>query len=107
MNIRRVQRELIERIDALDTPPRVVLLDARGVSDVSVTVMDSFAETDRRLSVRGIELWVAELPTQALARVRRGTAWATWQDAGRTHASLDAAVTAFRRDCSGGPGQAQ
>lgn len=97
MNARSIQTTIIERAEALDPLPRVVILDARGASDVSVTVMDSFAETDRRLSHLGISLWVTELSTQALARVRRGAAWSVWRDAGRFHASLDDAVTAFTR----------
>lgn len=59
--------------------------------------MDVFAETDQQLARRGVTLWVAELPTAALAKVRRGAAWSAWRDAGRMHTHLRDAVAAFKR----------
>ena len=56
--------------------------------------MDVIAETDQRLQHDGVALWVAGLPTRALAKARRTAAWATWVAAGKLHPSADAAVAA-------------
>jgi sulfate permease, SulP family len=70
-----VQAEICRRVDQADSVPDVVLIDVGGTSDTSVTVLDLFAEIDQQLTSRGVTLWVAELPTLAIEKVRRLTAW--------------------------------
>ena len=93
-NVRSVQEEVLRRVAEREPPPEVVVLDVSGTSDTSVTVMDVFAETDERLQHDGVALWVAGLPTRALAKARRTAAWATWVEAGKLHPSAEAAVAA-------------
>jgi sulfate permease, SulP family len=101
MNVRGVQSTVFARVAAADPRPDVVLLDARGASTASVTVMDVFAETDQQLARQGVELWVAALPTRALAMARRAPAWSAWADAGKLHESVDDALAAFAGRRSG------
>lgn len=95
MNIRGVQARILELVTLAEPPPRVVLLDAGGTADTSVTVLDVFAETDQQLARRGITLWVAAFPTAAFAKVKRAAAWSEWRDAGKVHATVRDAVAAF------------
>lgn len=97
LNVRAVQEHILQRADATTPPPRVVLLDLGGTADTSVTVMDVLAETDERLARRGSQLWVAALPTAALAKARRTVAWSAWRDAGKVHAHVRDAVEVFER----------
>jgi hypothetical protein len=45
-----------------------------------------------------VALWVAALPTKALAKVQRAPAWSQWADSGKVHPSVAAAVAAFERE---------
>jgi SulP family sulfate permease len=97
MNVRGVQAVILSRVHETQPPPMVVLIDAGGTVTTSVTVMDVFAETDQQLTRHGVALWVAALPTRALAMAERTPAWAAWADAGKLHPSTAAAVAAFHR----------
>jgi sulfate permease, SulP family len=103
MNVRSVQAQIVARVDAAEPRPRVVLVDVRGTADTSVTVMDVFAETDQQLARRGVALWMAALPTAALAKARRTAAWPVWRDAGKLHASNRDALAAFDRIAARSP----
>lgn len=94
LNIRRVQAEIYARA-ATDPPPSVVLLDAGGTADASVTVMDVVTETDQHLAKQGVSLWVAALPARALEKAQRTAAWSTWADAGKLHRTVTDAVAAY------------
>ncbi|MGH8774692.1 MAG: SulP family inorganic anion transporter [Jiangellaceae bacterium] len=82
MNVRGVQANLMERIETQDPRPEVLLLDVSGTADTSVTVMDVVAETDQQLARMGVALWVAGLPTRALAKAQRTAAWSAWTEGG-------------------------
>ncbi|MFL1377812.1 SulP family inorganic anion transporter [Nocardiopsis protaetiae] len=97
LNVRRVQEEILRRVDAADPRPEVLLLDAARTGDTSVTVMDAFAETDQALARHGTRLWVADLPARALEKAQRTAAWSQWAAAGRLHTSPRRAVEAFER----------
>ncbi|WP_250030223.1 SulP family inorganic anion transporter [Paractinoplanes maris] len=101
-NVRAVQDQLLAAVEAAAPPPRVLLIDALATVDTSVTVMDAFAETDQRLRRRGVELWIASLPTRALAKVRRTAAWSSWASSGRLHPTVDAAVAVFESSATKG-----
>ena len=77
--------------------PAVVVVDARALGRLSVTVLDAVKELDRELAAEGTQLWVAELPAAALATVRRTHWWAQWEHEGRVHTSVTAAVDAASR----------
>jgi SulP family sulfate permease len=96
LNIHRVQAEIYARLAASDPPPRVVLLDVASIGDLSITVMDVISETDRQLAKQDTSLWLAALPTRALAKAERTAAWDAWIAAGRLHRTVDAAVAAHR-----------
>lgn len=97
MNIRGVQARIVELATSAEPTPRVMLLDARGAADISVTVLDVFVETDQQLATRGITLWVAALSTSALTKAKKGMTWPQWRDAGKVHATVEDAVAAFER----------
>lgn len=96
LNIHRVQAEIYARFAARESPPRVVLLDAAGIGDLSVTVMDVISGTDRRFARQGSRLWMAALPTRALTKARRTAAWDAWAAEGRLHPTVEAAVSAYQ-----------
>jgi MFS superfamily sulfate permease-like transporter len=77
--------------------PGVVVIDARALGRLSVTVLDAVKELDRELMAEGTQLWVAELPAAALVTVQRTHWWAQWQHEGRVHTSVTAAVDAASR----------
>lgn len=95
MNVRGVQAAIFAAVDAAEPPPQVVLVDVGGTADTSVTVMDIFAETDQQLARKDVALWVAALPTRALAKARRAPAWSEWASSGKIHPTVAAAVAAF------------
>jgi sulfate permease, SulP family len=101
MNVRGVQSYILERVAQLPVEPEVLLLDLGGTADTSVTVMDVIAETDQRLARHGVALWVAALPTRALAKAERTVAWSAWTGAGKVHPTVAAAVAAHEQHGDG------
>lgn len=101
LNVRRVQAGIYARVASGHPPPEVVLVDAGGTADISVTVMDAFAETDQQLAMSGSTLWVAALPTRALEKAERTAAWAAWVEAGKLHRTVSEAVDAHQRSGNG------
>jgi anti-anti-sigma regulatory factor len=101
LNVRGVQKRILEQASSMDPAPRVVLLDAGATVDTSVTVLDVMAETDHMLQHIGSQLWVANVPTRAAEKARRTEMWDTWTAAGRVHTSVAAAVSHFERDDMG------
>jgi sulfate permease, SulP family len=98
MNVRRVQRELVARVEACTPLPAVLLVDVGRTADTSTTVLHAFAELDRELTARGTELWAARVPERAVAKIRRTAIWETFVAAGRVHDTVEGAVAAFERD---------
>jgi sulfate permease, SulP family len=96
-NARAMERGVLERIAAEDPRPRVLLLDAVVVGDLSVTVLDVLEELDQQLGREDVTLWLSALPERALAVARRVEWWDSWQRAGRVLPSADDAVAAFER----------
>jgi hypothetical protein len=73
----------------------VVLLDAGGTADTSVTVIDVIGETDHMLERQGSRLWIANIPTRAEEKARRSELWDQWSGKGKIHATVAAAVASF------------
>lgn len=58
----------------------------------------------RQLARQGVDLWVAALPTRALAKARHTAAWSEWAAAGRLHPTVAAAVSAHESEERHDPG---
>lgn len=95
LNVRGVQKRILDQASSMDPPPRVVLLDVGGTADTSVTVLDVMLDIDHVLTRMGSQLWVANIPTQAAEKARRTEMWEPWLDKGKIHISVAAAVAAF------------
>jgi MFS superfamily sulfate permease-like transporter len=104
MNVRAVVDEVRRRVHEADPPPHLLVFDAGGTADTSVTVIDAFRELDHDLRREGIDLWVAALPERAMEKAARGSRWAEWIEAGRVHRSSAEAVDAYTRLRGGTPG---
>lgn len=104
LNVRGVQAEIYRRFETMQPHPEVVLLDVGGTADTSVTVMDAILEVDEHLKRNGSTLWVAAIPIRAEAKARRTEAWPVWEQEGRIHASVGAAVRLFEADRAGESG---
>ncbi len=95
MNVRRVQAELLERVDGLERALQVVILDTSGTSDTSVTVLDLLLETDQLMARRGTDLWLAGLPEKAHEKARRARFYADWDARSKIYPSVSSAVNAY------------
>jgi high affinity sulfate transporter 1 len=95
LNVREAQSRILEETAAADHPPDVVLLDAGGTADTSVTVIDVIGETDHMLERQGSTLWIANIPTRAEEKARRSELWDQWSGKGKIHATVAAAVASF------------
>jgi high affinity sulfate transporter 1 len=94
-NAREAQRQILERVDAADPRPHVVVVDATAVGRLSVTLLQVFRDLDQELRDRGVELWIASLPPRALEQARMSPGWDTIDRAGRLHPTTRAALDAF------------
>ena len=75
-NARTHQRHIIERVDAADPIPQVVLLDGTAVGGLTLTIAGVLRDLDEQLQQRGIEMWSAALTDDTLrppASYRRST----------------------------------
>jgi high affinity sulfate transporter 1 len=97
LNVRSITDEVRRRVEEADPRPHVVVFDAAGSADTSVTVIDAFLELDHQLARHGTQLWVAALPQRALEKAVRTPHWSDWADAGRVHRSSEAAVAAYEQ----------
>lgn len=95
MNVRRVQAELLERVDGLERALQVVILDTSGTSDTSVTVLDLLLETDQLMAKKGTDLWLAGLPEKAQEKARRARFYADWDARSKIYPSVSSAVSAY------------
>jgi sulfate permease, SulP family len=95
LNVRGVQSRILEEAAAADRPPEVVLLDAGGTADTSVTVIDVIGETDHMLERQRSTLWIANIPTRAEEKARRSELWEQWSEKGKIHRTVAAAVASF------------
>lgn len=81
---------------ATTQPPRVdaVVLDLQRLEAISITVLDALADLDRELGEHGIALHVAALPERAAAVAARTSWYTRFDDEGRVHRSVQAALAA-------------
>ena len=89
-NVRLTNERIVAAIDAVDPPPRVVILDVVAVPDLEITAVAALHELADDLRDRGTRLWVARLtPVERQMMERYGGS-----DAIRLFVSPAEAVTA-------------
>jgi sulfate permease, SulP family len=74
----------------------VLVLDATALAQLSITVIEEFAELERELGDRGVSLWIAALPPSALLTARQSPRWSELDQADRLYPTALTAVRAFR-----------
>ncbi|HEY9412320.1 MAG TPA: sodium-independent anion transporter [Jiangellaceae bacterium] len=92
-NVRSVHEALQHAVT--ETPgTRALVLDASRSARLSVTVMDELRQLGRELADLGVTAYVAALPPDALAMVRRTRWWPGLEREGRAAESVADAVAA-------------
>jgi high affinity sulfate transporter 1 len=94
-NVRSANRKIITSVDR-HPGTDVLVLDATALAQLSVTVIEEFAELERELGDRGVSLWIAALPPNALLTARQSPRWAELDQADRLYPTALTAVRAFR-----------
>jgi sulfate permease, SulP family len=74
-NVRSANRKIITSVDR-HPGTEVLVLDATALGELSITVIEEFAELERELGDRGVSLWMAGLPPNALLTARQTPRWA-------------------------------
>jgi MFS superfamily sulfate permease-like transporter len=82
------ERAIIELATTRPEPVRSVVLDARRLETVTITVLDTLADLDRELAAYGIALHVAALPEKATAIATKTDWYRGLIAAGRVHAHV-------------------
>lgn len=96
------QRAILALVTARPTRVHAVVLDARRLEIVTITVLDMLADLDRELAAEGVALHIAALPARSTA-VASQTDWYRRAAAeGRVHAQVD---EAFARGSAEEPDQ--
>jgi SulP family sulfate permease len=94
-NIRTVNRKIVAAVE--ERPgTAVVVLDATAVGQLSLTVVQEFADLEREVGGLGTTLWIAALPPRALHAARQLPRWSELERSGRVFPTAMAAVRAFR-----------
>lgn len=65
------QQAVLDSIAAADTPVRVVLIDAEGITDIDSTALAMLDELTGELAELGIELWTARMSVPVAATTTR------------------------------------
>lgn len=82
------ERAIIDLALTRPDPVRAVILDARRLDTVTITVLDTLADLDRELSAHGITLHIAALPERASAIATRTDWYQGLIAGGRVHAHV-------------------
>jgi SulP family sulfate permease len=64
-NVRSANRKIIASVDR-HPGTEVLVLDATALAQLTITVIEEFAELERELGDRGVGVWIAALPPNAL-----------------------------------------
>jgi sulfate permease, SulP family len=94
-NVRSANRKIITSVDRRPGT-EVLVLDATALAQLSITVIEEFAELERELGDRGVSVWIAALPPSALLTARQTGRWAELDQADRLYPTALTAVHAFR-----------
>ena len=95
-NVLGTIREVEHRVDEAGRPG-VLLIDAAALRLLSVMVVDALTDLDRDLDGIGVTLHIAALPDAALALARKTSWWQSLESEGRSHDSVEAAMSALAR----------
>lgn len=82
------ERAIIELATTRPEPVRSVVLDARRLETVTITVLDTLADLDRELASHGIALHIAALPEKATTIATKTEWYRGLIAAGRVHAHV-------------------
>ena len=88
------ERAIIDLALTRPEPVRAVILDARRLDTVTITVLDTLADLDRELAAQGIVLHIAALPERASVIATRTDWYQGLIAAGRVHAHVAEALAA-------------
>ena len=94
-NMISTQNTVLELVGARKPTPDVIMLEMRAQTEIGTTVLDRLHDLGDRLSTLGSQLWIVGLPPRATATAIHNDWWQDWQRAGRIHATLDDALTAY------------
>jgi hypothetical protein len=72
------------------------VLDATVVAQLSLAVVQEFADLERELGDLGVTVWIAALPPKALHTGRQLPRWRELEQSGRLFPTAMAALRAFR-----------
>ncbi len=86
------ERAIIELATTRADPVHMLVLDARRLDIVTITVLDTLADLDRELAAKGIALHVAALPERASTVAERTEWYQGLIAAGRVHAHVTDAL---------------
>lgn len=100
-NVRGLNRRILAAVDAAAAPPRVLVVDTSVQAMLPVTVLERFADLEREVEQRGVEIWIAAMPPRSLAVARQEPRWQELERAGRLHTTALAAVRAYRAAATG------
>jgi high affinity sulfate transporter 1 len=98
-NIKRVNRRILAATDAAIAAGReldTVVVDATSVGLLPFTVLDQAEDLERELAERGVLLWAASIPPQALETAGTMPRWEELEAEGRVQPTALAAVRAHR-----------
>ena len=93
LNSERVGEKL--RAYALETSPRVLVLDLRAVFDLEYSALKTLLDAESRARAAGAEFWLAAMQPEVLAVVQRSPLGESLGPE-RIFSSLDTAVTKYR-----------
>jgi len=93
LNSERVGEKL--RAYALETSPRVLVLDLRAVFDLEYSALKTLIDAESRARAAGAEFWLAAMQPEVLAVVQRSPLGESLGP-DRIFSSLDTAVTKYR-----------
>jgi sulfate permease, SulP family len=99
-NVRSANRKIIASVDR-HPGTEVLVLDATALAQLTITVIEEFAELERELGDRGVSVWMAAVPPNALLTAGQTLRWAELDQADRLYPTALTAVHAFRGRCPG------
>lgn len=91
------ERAIIQLATTRPEPVRALVLDARRLETVTITVLEALSDLDRELAAQGISLHIASLPDKA-STIAMKTEWYRGLTAsGRVHANVAEGLAAPQR----------
>ncbi len=96
------RQAVLDCVDAADTPVRVVLVDAEGITDIDATALAMLDQLITDLADRGVQLWTARM-SQPVADITSRHAHIAEVHPAREYPTVRSAVDAFTTHPPAGP----